>query len=77
MKVRVRLFGFLAEAAGRGELTVEVGERPTAGEVLDAVRAGLEVPASVRIAVNTAYASRSARLEGGDVVSLIPPVAGG
>ncbi len=74
MKVKVRLFGFLAEEAGRRELTVEAR---TAGEALDAVTANLRVPKSVRIAVNEDYAPSKTPLKPGDVVSLIPPVAGG
>ncbi len=74
MQVRVRLFGYLAERAGRDELTVEAG---TAGEALAEVRKELEVPRAVRIAVNTVYVQASQALRKGDVVSLIPPVAGG
>ncbi|HEY3226689.1 MAG TPA: MoaD/ThiS family protein [Planctomycetota bacterium] len=74
MKVTVRLFGFLAEEAGRPELTVEAG---TAGEALEAVKVRLPVPKSVRIAVNEEYAASKTPLRRGDVVSLIPPVAGG
>lgn len=74
MEVRVRLFGYLAERAGRPELTVEA---QTAGEALARVRKEVEVPRAVRIAVNTAYVQASQPLRKGDVVSLIPPVAGG
>ncbi len=74
MKVKVRLFGFLAEEAGRRELTVEA---ETAGGALEAARASVDVPRSVRIAVNEDYAPAKTPLRPGDVVSLIPPVAGG
>ncbi len=74
MKVRVRLFGYLAERAGREELVVEAD---TAGGALAEVRRSLDVPRSVRLAVNTDYARASVALRPGDVVSLIPPVAGG
>ncbi|MBI4566028.1 MAG: MoaD/ThiS family protein [Planctomycetes bacterium] len=77
MNVRVRLFGYLAEDAGQDEMRLEVSESPTAGEVLRAVRARLRVPASVRLAVNAEYVSARTSLKRGDVVSLIPPVAGG
>ena len=74
MKVRVRLFGFLAEEAGRRELSVDAA---TAGEALEAARAVVAIPRSVRIAVNEEYAPAKTELRAGDVVSLIPPVAGG
>jgi len=74
MKVKVRLFGFLAEEAGRREITVEA---ETAGAALEAARASVRVPRSVRIAVNEEYAPSKTPLRSGDVVSLIPPVAGG
>jgi molybdopterin converting factor small subunit len=74
MKVKVRLFGYLADAAGRPEVTVEAA---TAGEALEAVKARVDVPKSVRIAVNEDYAAAKTPLRPGDVVSLIPPVAGG
>jgi molybdopterin converting factor small subunit len=74
MKVKVRLFGFLAEEAGRREIAVEA---ETAGAALEAARAVVAIPKSVRIAVNEDYAPSKTPLRPGDVVSLIPPVAGG
>jgi molybdopterin converting factor small subunit len=74
VKVKVRLFGFLAEEAGRREITVDA---ETAGGALEAARGRVEVPKSVRIAVNEDYAPSATPLRPGDVVSLIPPVAGG
>ena len=74
MKVKVRLFGFLAEAAKRSEMTVDAR---TAGGALEAVRREIDVPRSVRIAVNAEYAPAGTPLKSGDVVGLIPPVAGG
>ena len=75
MKVAVQLFGPLAEAAGTGRLEVEVAE-PTVDGVLAALP-DLNINGSVRFAVNTDYAERSAPVREGDVVSLIPPVGGG
>lgn len=78
MRVSVRLFGHLAEAAGRREMSVDVAVA-TAGAVLDAVRR--ELPslklAGVRLAVNDAYAKPGETVGKGDVVSLLPPVGGG
>ncbi len=77
MKVVVRLFGPLAEAASTSSLDVEV-DRPTVGAVVEAVaKTGLRIDPSVRFALNTDYATAEAALRPGDVVSLIPPVGGG
>jgi molybdopterin converting factor small subunit len=74
MKVKVRLFGFLAEEAGRREISVEAA---TAGDALEAAKSVVSIPRSVRIAVNEEYAPPNTPLRSGDIVSLIPPVAGG
>jgi molybdopterin converting factor small subunit len=74
MKVKVRLFGFLAEEAGKREISVEAA---TAGDALEAAKSFVSIPRSVRIAVNEEYAPPKTTLRSGDVVSLIPPVAGG
>lgn len=77
MKVSVRLFGPLAEAASTSSLDVVV-DRPTVGAVVEAVgKTGLRIDASVRFALNTEYATAAAAVREGDVVSLIPPVGGG
>lgn len=79
MKVRVRLFGPLAEQAGKSELVVTV----TGGTVQDVVAAvavaapSLAIGKSVRYAVNTDYADPGTSVREEDVVSLIPPVGGG
>lgn len=75
VKVKVRLFGPLAERAGTAELRVEVPDRATVKEVLAAT--GLRIPKSVRAAVNTEYADPGTPVRAADVVSLIPPVGGG
>ena len=77
MKVSVRLFGPLAEAASTSSLLVVV-DRPTVAAVVEAVeKTGLRIDASVRFALNTDYAGAEAVVRDGDVVSLIPPVGGG
>lgn len=77
MKVSVRLFGPLAEAASTSALDVEV-DPPTVGGVVEAVaKTGLRIDRSVRFALNTDYAGAEAVVREGDVVSLIPPVGGG
>jgi molybdopterin synthase catalytic subunit len=81
MRVRVRLFASLREAAGRGELELELPEGATADQAWQALAA--DYPslagrrASLMAAVNRRYAGFDAPLEDGDEVSFIPPVSGG
>lgn len=81
MRVRVRLFGHAAEVAARGELDVTI-EADTVEAVMKAVRQ--QIPAlekvfqgGARLAVGTEYAEPQRRLREGEIVSVIPPVAGG
>ena len=78
MRVRVRLFGFLAEVAGRREVTVELATA-TAASALEAV--SRECPSlalrGVKVAVNDEFAGGKTPVRPGDVVSLLPPVGGG
>jgi molybdopterin converting factor small subunit len=82
MKIRVLLFGPLAEQAGAGPAPeLELPEGSRAGDVLAAVAERLPrlAPslASAALAVNAAYVRRDAPLRDGDVVALLPPVSGG
>lgn len=81
MKVHVRFFGFSAEMAGCRECDVETSEATVAG-VVEALRREFPIlkrglDASVRYAVGTEYAKESTMVREGEVVSVIPPVAGG
>ncbi|HWP35811.1 MAG TPA: molybdenum cofactor biosynthesis protein MoaE [Thermodesulfobacteriota bacterium] len=81
VRVAVRLFAALAEAAGTDRLTVTLPEGATVGAALEAV--GTRVPAVARYgaslltAVNLDYVPRDHRLRDGDELALIPPVSGG
>ena len=84
--VQVLLFASYAEAldAASVELALEPGS--TAGDALARVRAmaaeraaargGRPLPPA-RVAVNERYASEATALRAGDVVAVIPPIAGG
>jgi molybdopterin synthase catalytic subunit len=81
MRVRVRLFAGLREAAGNDKLELEL---PDGASVEDAWRSlagshpALEPRrASLAAAVNRAYAGFDAALSDGDEVAFIPPVSGG
>jgi sulfur-carrier protein len=81
MKVRVRLFAALREAAGRDELELELPERATAEDAW-ARLAGLHPALSTRrgslsASVNRRYTRFDAALADGDEVVFIPPVSGG
>lgn len=81
VRVRVRLFAALVEAAGREVIELSLPAGATVRTVLEA--AGERVPAvgrygaSLLTAVNLDYVTRDHPLRDGDEVALIPPVSGG
>lgn len=81
MRVRLLLFALYRDLAGTGELELELPEGATAAAAVAAARtraAGLAgLPAVPVVAVNQEYARLDARLEEGDELALLPPVAGG
>lgn len=81
MKIRVRLWGGLADAAGFTEDVLDIADGATTTDVVDALERrspGLARFRSVtRVAVNADIVSGAAPLADGDEVSLLPPVAGG
>jgi molybdopterin converting factor subunit 1 len=82
VRVRVLYFAVLRELAGRSEETIDL---PGEVRTVRAVRALIEarVPAlagrlgTVRLARNEAFAGDDDAVADGDVIALIPPVAGG
>jgi molybdopterin converting factor subunit 1 len=81
MKVRVRLFAALREAAGRGELELELEPGATPETVWRRLAGDLPVLAqrrpSLSAAVNRRYAAFDQPLNEGDEVVFVPPVSGG
>lgn len=81
MKIHVRLWGGLAEAAGFTEERIEFPEGTRAGDVLELVTSRAprleRYRRATRIAVNAEIADNALALVDGDEVSLLPPVAGG
>jgi len=81
MRIRVRLFAMQREAAGTRELSLTVPSPATIDDAWSAAVA--EVPAlaagraSLRFAVNGAYADPATVLADGDEIACIPPVSGG
>lgn len=81
MRIRVRLFAVLRDAAGVGEVELELPDGATAREVANPLAE--QYPGIARhlpriaYAVNRNYAPPDAPLQDGDEVALIPPVSGG
>jgi len=82
LRVSVLYFAGLRDAVGLSEETLELPERVrTVGALCDHLAARHKGYAdhrgSVRVARNEAFAGDADRLDDGDVIALIPPVAGG
>ena len=85
LAVSVLLFASYADALGAPSVELALEPGATAGDALAQVRAmaaaragkgGRPLPPA-RVAVNERYASESTALRPGDVVAVIPPIAGG
>lgn len=81
IRVQVKLFATLREAAGWAEQSWELAETATVATLLDELaqaHAELDVAGRpVYAAVNQQYARRETVLQDGDEVALFPPVSGG
>lgn len=81
MKVSVRLFGALAERAGRHREELELPDPATAAEVLDLIREHHPHTSAIldriSVAVNHEVVPLERRVRADDEVALLPPVAGG
>jgi molybdopterin converting factor subunit 1 len=81
MRVRVRLFGGLAERAGSPEDLIELPHAATAGDVVRAIEerypAVAEILSRAQVAVNLEVVPAERRLRPEDEVAVLPPVAGG
>jgi molybdopterin synthase sulfur carrier subunit len=78
VKVRVRYFASLRDAAGCDEELVDAGRGLRALYVERAAAHGFAMPPErLRVARNGAFAGWDAVLEDGDEIVFIPPVSGG
>ena len=81
IRVKVLYFGQARDAAGTGEEHLSLPRPSTLGALVsESTKAhqGLKgISDSMRIAVNEEIAAEDRLLEDGDVVALLPPVAGG
>ena len=80
MTVTVRLFASYAEKLGKSQLELTVPDGSTVSDIVRSVNrmpGGESLPPSPLVAVNYSYAASGTRLENGDEIAIIPPVAGG
>jgi MoaE-MoaD fusion protein len=81
VKIRVRLWGGLTEAAGFTEEVLDVPDASSAGDVFDSIAERAPRLARfrdvTRVAVNAEIVPPATPLSDGDELSLLPPVAGG
>jgi len=79
--IRVRLFARYAELVGRTEAAVSVALPATVGDVVrrlrDEVPQARALPERPLAAVNLRQVKLDARVQDGDEVALLPPIAGG
>ena len=78
-RVNLQYYALLREQAGRRSETLDTAaETPAALYEELAERHGFRLPASqLRVAVNASFSDWERRLQDGDEVVFIPPVAGG
>lgn len=81
MRIHVRYFAALREAAGRDEETLDAPDGAVVSAVRDALGARHEALARLlprcAVAVNKAYAGPDTALRDGDELAFLPPVGGG
>ena len=81
MRIEVLYFAAAKDAAGRPSEFIELQTTQTAQQLLVSLIAKYprlqKLAAQVRIAVNEEFVTGDHSLQAGDVVALIPPVAGG
>jgi molybdopterin converting factor subunit 1 len=81
VRVRVSLFAGLRELIGRQEITVDLPEGASVGDLREKLRRDLPKLASflpsLVCAVNEEYRLPEFPLHDGDEVALIPPISGG
>jgi len=81
MKVKVKFFAVLRERVGASEITKEIGEGSTVGELWEVLKRDYPKLAPINTtllyAVNRNYVSTSRVLQDEDEVVFVPPVSGG
>ncbi|MEE9182348.1 MAG: molybdopterin converting factor subunit 1 [candidate division NC10 bacterium] len=81
VRVQVRLFAAARTIVGQGEVSVELKEGSTVGDLMEHFFSRYPelkgIAGSLLLAVNREFAERSVNLQEGDEVGVMPPVSGG
>lgn len=81
VRVQVRLFAAARAIVGQGEVSVELKEGSTVGDLMEYFFSRYPelkgIAGSLLLAVNREFAERSVNLQEGDEVGVMPPVSGG
>jgi molybdopterin converting factor subunit 1 len=81
VQIRVMLFAILRDAAGTGEVMLEISAGSKVSSVKEILAKEYPMLAKylprIAFAVNRSYVSADTELQEGDEVALIPPVSGG
>lgn len=81
MKITVQFFSFFRQLTGQNELPLDLPDSATVSVALAQLHAKFprlkEADKSTLIAIGIEFASRTAKLRDGDVLSLMPPLQGG
>ena len=81
MKIQVQFFSRLRDLAGTSAMELEVPERTTAADLLEMIYS--RTPAfrdwdkSILVAAGVEFVGRDYVLQGGEEISVMPPVQGG
>jgi molybdopterin synthase catalytic subunit len=79
-RVRVLLFGYYRELAGRTEVELDLPQGSRVEDLVAAIRSDppfADLPPTAAVAVNRRYAPGSQFLSADDEIALIPPMSGG
>lgn len=81
MQVQVKLFAAAREIVGQGEVSLELREGSTVGDLMEYFYSQYPelkaIAGSLLLAVNREFAEGTVKLQEGDEVGVIPPVSGG
>jgi len=81
IRVKVLYFGQTRDISGSGEEEFSLPDRSTVGSLLEVASSKhgrlAKMKGATQVALNEEMADGEERLKDGDVVALIPPVAGG
>lgn len=80
MEIEVKAFGIARDILGGAEIRINIKENTSVEDLIKQLKT--EFPAfseltSLAIAINTTYAESNQKIQQGDEVVIIPPVAGG